>query len=248
MENILQRVAGASRISMIDGFYGYNQISFLPEERENSTFTTPWGIFMYAKMPFGLMNIGVTFQRAIDIAFIGENEKFVVIYLDEITTFSHSDKEHCYHLRRVFLKCRRFGLSLNPKKYLFAMQEGKLLGHIVSTKGVRIDSNRLEAIQTLSLHISKKEVQSLLGKINFLRRFVSNFSELVKHVTVMLRKGNEINWTLEYHNSFDQIKKALTKDPVLISPDYSKYFLIFSFSSFDTVAIVLLQKNAEGLE
>jgi hypothetical protein len=246
MEHILQRVTGASRISMIDGFSGYNQISVLPEDREKTTFTTPWGTFMYAKMPFGLMNAGATFQRAMDIAFIGERDKFVVIYLDDITVFSRSDKEHCCHLRKVFLKCRRFGLSLNPKKSLFSMKEGKLLGHIVSAEGVRIDSSRVEAIQTLSLPRSKKEVQSFLGKINFLRRFVSNFVELVKHITTMLRKGNEVKWTVESRESFNQIKKALTEAPVLISPDYSKDFLIFSFASFDTVAVVLLQKMMKG--
>jgi hypothetical protein len=64
----------------------------------------------------------------------------------------------------------------------------------------------------------------------------------------VLRKGNEIKWTIESRNSFDQIKKGLTEAPVLIIPDYSKDFLIFSFSSFDTVATVLLQKNEEGLE
>jgi hypothetical protein len=128
------------------------------------------------------------------------------------------------------------------------MKEGKLLGQIVSAEGVRIDSSRVEAIQTLSLPISKKEVQSFLGKINFLRRFVSNFAELVKYITTMLRKDNEIKWTLESRNSFDQIKKSLTEAPVLIIPDYSKDFLIFSFTSFDTVAVVLLQKNTEGLE
>jgi ribonuclease HI len=89
MEHILQRVTGASRISMIDSFSGYNQISVLPEDREKTTFTTPWGTFMYAKMPFGLMNAGATFQRAMDIAFIGERDKFVVIYLDDITVFSN---------------------------------------------------------------------------------------------------------------------------------------------------------------
>jgi hypothetical protein len=134
------------------------------------------------------------------------------------------------------LKCRRYGLSLNPKKSLFSMWEGKLLGHIVSAEGVRIDPNRVEAIQTLSLPRSRKEVQSFLGKINFLRRFVSNFAEMVKYITTMLRKGNEVKWTSESRNSFDQIKRALTEAPVLISPDYSKDFLIFSFASFDTVA------------
>jgi hypothetical protein len=62
MEHILQRVTSATRISMIDGFSGYNQIFFLLEYRENTTFTTPWGTFMYAKMPFGLINTGGTFQ------------------------------------------------------------------------------------------------------------------------------------------------------------------------------------------
>jgi hypothetical protein len=128
------------------------------------------------------------------------------------------------------------------------MREGKLLGHIVSAEGVRIDPSRVEAIQTLSLPRSRREVQYFLGKINFLRRFVSNFVEMVKYITAMLRKGNEVKWTSESRNSFDQIKRALTEAPVLISPDYSKDFLIFSFSSFDTVAVVLLQKNNEGLE
>jgi hypothetical protein len=183
-----------------------------------------------------------------DIAFIREKDKFVVIYLDDITVFSKSDNEHCCHLRKVFSKCRRFGLSLNPKKYLFTMNEGKLLGHIVSAGGVRIDPSRVEAIHTLSLPRSKKEVQAFLGRINFLRRFVSNFAELVKHMTTMLRKGNEVKWTVEPRESFVQIKRSLTEAPVLISPDYSKDFMIFSFASYDTVAIVLLQKNDQGQE
>jgi hypothetical protein len=66
---------------------------------------------MYAKIPFRLMNAGAAFQRAMDISFIGEKEKFVFIYLDDITVFSQSDKEHYHHLKKVFLKCIKFGLS-----------------------------------------------------------------------------------------------------------------------------------------
>jgi hypothetical protein len=106
----------------------------------------------------------------------------------------------------------------------------------------------VEAIQTLSLPRSKKEVRSFLGKIDFLRRFVSNFSKLVKDITVMLRKGSEIKWVVEYCSSFDQIKKVMNEAPMLISPNYSKDFMIFSFASFDSVAAVLLQKNDEGFE
>jgi hypothetical protein len=105
------------------------------------TFTTPWVTFMYAKIPFGLMNAGATFQRAMNIAFIGERDKFMVIYLDDIKVFSRFDRENCEHFRRVFLKCRKFGLSLKPKKSLFSMKEGKLLGYIVSVEGLKIDPN-----------------------------------------------------------------------------------------------------------
>ena len=78
------------------------------------------------------MNAGETFQPAMDIAFVDENDKILVIYLDDITIFSKSDEEHVAHLLRMFKKCRKFGISLNPKKSFFAMKEGKLLRHIIS--------------------------------------------------------------------------------------------------------------------
>ena len=78
-----------------------------------------------------------------DIAFAEERDKFIVIYLDDITIFSGSNDEHLKHLKQVFLKCRRFGISPNPKKSNFAMQEGKLLGHVISKEGIKIDPRRV---------------------------------------------------------------------------------------------------------
>ena len=150
---------------------------------------------MYAKIPFGLMNDGATFQRAMDLAFVGLKDKFVLIYLDDLTVYSHSHHDHLQHLRRVFLKCRRFGISLNPKKFHFALSEGKLLGHIISTEGVKIDPARVEAIQKLSITRSKRDIQSFLGKIKFVERFIPNFFELVKNITTMLKKDAEKKWT-----------------------------------------------------
>jgi ribonuclease HI len=94
MEHMLQKVSGSKVMSFIDGFFGYNQIVVHPEDKEKTAFTTPWGTFMYEKMPFGLMNVGATFQRAMDIAFVGEKDKFVLIYLDDITVFSSSHELH----------------------------------------------------------------------------------------------------------------------------------------------------------
>ena len=90
-------------------------------------------------MPFGLKNAGATFQRAMDIAFANEIHDFLVIYLDDLTVFSKTDQQHLDHLRQVFIKCRKYGIYLNPKNSLFGLEEGKLLGHIIYKDGIRID-------------------------------------------------------------------------------------------------------------
>eukprot|EP00253_Pinus_taeda_P028803 PITA_28803 len=162
MEHLLQKVSAAKVMSFLDRFSGYNQVVVHLDDQEKTVFTTPWGIFMYSKIPFVLMNAGATFQRAMDIAFVGEKDKFFLIYLDDITVYSSSHQDHLQHLRKVFLKC------------------------------VRIDPERVREIQTLSVPGSKKDIHSFLGKINFVRKFIPNFAELVKHITSMLKTGLDI--------------------------------------------------------
>ena len=106
---------------MLDGFSGYKQTLVHPDDQEKTTFTTPSITFMYSKMPFGLINLGATFQRAMDIAFLEERDRFVIIYLDEITIFSESGKKHYQLLERIFQMCMKFGVPLNPKKYHFSL-------------------------------------------------------------------------------------------------------------------------------
>ena len=122
------------------------------------TFTTPWGTFMYAKISFGMMNATATFQWAMDIAFVDEKDKIMVIYLDGITVFSKYDEEHVSHLLKTCKKWRKFGISLNPKKSFFAMKEGKMLGNIISQEGIKIDPKRVEAINKIELPRTKVEV------------------------------------------------------------------------------------------
>ena len=113
---------------------------------------------MYAKIPFGLMNAGENFQRALDIAFDDEKDKILVMYLDDIIVFSQSDEKHVAHLLRMFRKCRKFGISFNPKNSFFDMKEGKLLGHKISRDGIKIDPDRLVAIQNIGIPRNKKEI------------------------------------------------------------------------------------------
>jgi hypothetical protein len=94
METLLQRVTGSRMIYMLDGFLGYNQIILKEEDRHKTTFTTPWGTFEYIRMPFGLPNVGATFQRAIDYAFRGLIGKLIEICQDDLTVFSKDGETH----------------------------------------------------------------------------------------------------------------------------------------------------------
>jgi len=122
------------------------------------------------------------------------------------------------------------------------------LGHIVSRDGVKIDLARVQVVQKITLPRSKKDIQRFLGKINFLRRFMSNYAEIVKEITNMLKKENEVHWMKGAKESFSRIKEALQATPVLINPYYQRPFQAFSFASPNSIAVVLLQKNDEEKE
>ena len=115
-----------------------------------------------------------------DIAFHGLIGRGAVVYLDDITIFSKRREEHAFHLRHIFERCRKYGISFNRRKCVFAVSEGKLLGHIVSKKGISIDPERIKAIEQIPLPHNKKGMQSFMGTINFVRRFVPDFDQIVK--------------------------------------------------------------------
>ncbi|KAH9323815.1 hypothetical protein KI387_018454 [Taxus chinensis] len=124
-------------------------------------------------MPFGLTNADTTFQRAMDLAFKGMMGKVIVVYLDDLTVYSKQRNDHCDHLEQVLSRCREHGISLNPKNSIFGVTEGKLLGHVVSKEGMKIDTERVKDIQSLTLPTNKTGVHSFFGKVNILRPFRS---------------------------------------------------------------------------
>jgi hypothetical protein len=128
------------------------------------------------------------------------------------------------------------------------VDKGKLLGHIISKGGISVDPSRIEAIDKIPLPKDKKALQSFFGKINFIRRFISNFTEIVKPLNHLLKKDVPFEWDNNGKKDFQHIKEAITVAPVLVSPNFTKDFIIFSFASKDTIVRVLLQKNDKGGE
>ncbi|XP_059070385.1 uncharacterized protein LOC131860048 [Cryptomeria japonica] len=169
---------------------------------------------------------------------------------DSKEMFPNEDKvdDHCGHLEKVLNKALEFGVSLNPKKCHFVVTEGKFLGHIVSKEGVRIYLEMVEAINNVPEPKNVKGIQFFLGKVNFVRRFIANFAEIVKPIVRLLKKDTKFYWDEEAAKAFGEIKKAIQEALVLKSPNYNKPFSLFSFASYHTVATTLLQKDVEGYE
>jgi hypothetical protein len=122
------------------------------------------------------------------------------------------------------------------------------LSHINSKEGIMVDPNIFEGILKIGIPRSKKEVQYFLRKVNFMRRLIPNLAEIIKYITKILKKGNEIKWTPKERKCFEDIGVALTKAPILASPNFEKDFILLSFASEHTIVGVLLQKDEKIFE
>lgn len=178
MEVMLQQVTSSKLMSIMVGFLGYNKVLVNQKEQFKIAFTTPWGTYVYVRMPFGIINAGVTFQRATDVAFHDYINNFMVVYQDDITIYSKKTKDHCRHLENIFIKALEYGVSLNPKKCTFGVTKDRLLGDIVLKDGVKIDLKRVASIGKVPKPKNVKGIQSFFGQVNFLKRFVTNFDKI----------------------------------------------------------------------
>eukprot|EP00253_Pinus_taeda_P010678 PITA_10678 len=245
---ILQVVTGSELMSFLDGFSGYNQVLVHPDDQLKITFRTKWGTYTYQKMPFGLINAGATFQRAMDIAFKGLVNKSVVIYLDDISVYSKKRINHLRDLKQIFQRCQRYGISLNSKKSFFALSEGKLLRFIVSKFRINIDPHRIEEISKIPLPHNKKAMQYFLGQINFVKRFIQYFSRIVSPLQAMIKNNSNFKWGQDEYEAFNLIKQAIVNAPSLATPNFSDPFILYTFAFDKSYVAILTQANQEKAE
>lgn len=145
--------------------------------------------------------------------------------------YSKKDEDHYRHLEKIFLKVLEYGVSSNPRKCTLGVIEGKFLGEIVSTHGVKIDLDKMVAINKVPKPKSVKGIKSFFVQVNFLRNFVTKFVKISRPISKMLKKGAMVNWEGE-SSSFQEIKDAIKNAPMLRTLDYAKPMHIFSFASF----------------
>ncbi|GFW08318.1 retrovirus-related Pol polyprotein from transposon 17.6 [Trichonephila clavipes] len=227
--------------SSMDLRSGYWQIEIDKADREKTAFITPEGLYEFKVMPFGLCNAPATFERMMDNLLRHFKWTMCLCYLDDIIVFSETFEDHLIRLRLV-LKClQEAGLKLNSKKCLFAAQEVKILGHLVSSNGVRPDPDKIKAVRNFPTPKNIHDIRSFLGLCSYFRRFIKGFCYLAEPLQSLLKSGVEFHWGPEEVEAFNSLKKALTSDPVLGMYDERASTEIHTDASGYGIGAVLVQ-------
>ena len=186
-----------------------------PESEDLTTFVTTLGTYKYRVLPFGLTNGPTSFQQYINDVLFEYLDDFCQAYLEDILIYSKTRKEHREHVAKVLRKLRDAGLQVDVKKCEFDVTETVFLGVIVSGQGLRIDPQKVKAVVDWKAPTNLKESQAFVGFVNFYRRFIRDFSKIVKPLANLTRKDEPFMWSEACEKSFNALKAAVTAAPVL---------------------------------
>lgn len=247
IDDTLDALGGAKYFSTFDLQSGYWNVPMEEESKHYTAFLTPWGLYEWNVMPFGLNNAPATFQRLMQFVFHGMLFEEVLIYLDDIITFSTTFEEHLERLERTFQRIREAGLKLKPKKCHIAKEEVEFLGYLVSDKGVRPDPNKVAPVMNFPRPRDVSQVRSFMGICSYYRRFIRDFAKIAEPLIALTRRSEVgFQWTDEAEAAFKQLKECLTSPPVLGYPQFDKPFKIYSDASNWAIGAVLAQDQGEN--
>jgi hypothetical protein len=181
-------------LSFLDAYSGYHQISLAVDDEEKIAFITPFRIFCYTKMAFRLKNGGATYQKFIHTVLEGRIGWNIEAYIDNIVVKSEKHGDLLDDLKETFDNLRKFKMMLNPKKCVFGISSGKLLGYMVSSREIGVNPKKVGAIKKLQPPRTRKEIQKLVGMMAALSRFISKLGECGMAFYKLLRKADDFQW------------------------------------------------------
>jgi hypothetical protein len=190
---LVDSVSGNKVISFLDGNAGYNQIFMAKEDVSKTVFHCLGFIvlFEWVVIIFGLKNAGATYQRDMNLIFHDLLGVLMEFYIDNVVVKSVGFEEHMTNLKLSFERMKKYGLRMNPLKCTFGVTSGRFLGFVVHEYSIQIDPKKIESIGKIGEPMCKKDVQKLLRKINYLRRFISNLARQVESLLPLVRLKHE---------------------------------------------------------
>ncbi|PKI77170.1 hypothetical protein CRG98_002452 [Punica granatum] len=198
---LVDNTARHTLFSFMDGFSGYNEIRMADENKNKNktTFITMWGTICYR----------------------------IEVYVDDMIAKSKEGDDHLVNLKRLFDQLKKYKLRLNPAKCTFGAKSGKLLGFVVSERGIEVNPDKVKAIRELPPPSTVREVQGFLGRLNYIARFIANLTDKCRPLFRLLHKNAAIKWDEECQEAFDTIKAYLVQPPVLVPPTPDRPLVLY---------------------
>jgi hypothetical protein len=240
---LFYQLAGARVFSKIDLRSGYHQIKIRPCDIPKTAFSTRYGLYEFLVMSFGLTNAPAYFMYLMNSVFMTELDKFIVVFIDDILIYSKNEKEHAKHLRIVLQCLRDHKLYAKFSKCEFWLNSVKFLGHTISKDGISIDPSKVQEVMDWKPPKSVHQIRSFLGLAGYYRRFIPDFSRIMKPMTKLLKKGVKFVWSEACEKAFHTLRQHLTSAPVLVQPDNSKPFEVFCDAPGTGLGFVLMQEG-----
>ena len=190
---LVDNTSGSALMSLMDGFSRYNQIKMVPEDMTKTTFTTELGTMM----PFGLKNVGATYQRMAIALLRNMMHIKVEVYVDDMIVKSRDREGHIINLRKFLERIKEYKLRLNPQKCTVGVTARKLLGFLVSDRGIDVDPSKIKAILDRPPPKNEKEIKGLLGRLQYISRFIAKLTSTCEPIFKLLKKNEPHAWNEE---------------------------------------------------
>ena len=237
----------AKVFTTLDLRWGYHNVRIKEGDEWKAAFRTRQGHFEPTVMTFGLTNAPATFQHMMNDIFKDLIGVYVIIYLDDLLIFSEDESEHEEHVKEVLRRLRENDLFCKPEKCKFRQREVEYLGLRVSQGCVAMDPAKVQAVLDWPAPRKVKEVQAFIGFANFYRRFIQDFSRVIRPLTRLVKKGVAWTWGDDQQAAFDELKARFSSAPVLAMPDLTRPFVVECDASDFATGAVLSQKGADDL-
>ena len=245
IDQIVDSTAGCARLCFLDAYSGYNQIRMKKEDEEKTAFITPFGVYCYTTMPFGLKNAGATYQRMMQNCLKKQIGRNVQVYVDDIVIKTKEEDTLLDDLRETFAALKKYTIKLNPTKCVFGVPAGQLLGYLVSARGIEANPEKIQALLKMPAPSKLRDVQQLSGRIAALSRFISRLGEKALPFYHLMKKTDRFEWTEEAQAAFVDLKRTLSTPPVLVAPHEKEPLYLYIAATNRVVSTVLVVERAE---